>query len=619
MQLGASFSTAFKVAHDLVAVGMIAVTMAIIGVMVNTGGEKVPLYLTSTFLTTYSSDNPALAWSPPTDPFEPARVANTFYSCLKTAGVGASDKLNCTDSDFGAYRDCLQKRTTSTAYISQRLLDGIDNVKKMTDNSNIVQNMLNNLPLVLMNTDGLVPLDTIRSQIDLMYVYLDNIDSSYSRAFKNSIIDFDKSWGINGCLANAEARAGSLDPLLPVYHDLWECASRVLPTTEAEALAFRQCVPLSAWPALDEIQTSYSAYFLGSYNRIFVLLIAAWIATSFVVFTLWLGDSPANAYGKPTNWLARSGLVLSAFCTLWNALGVVLVLIYGFGTEGKPDGFPMTLQTVLLTFVLTVLATGYFARDFWEQASTHGTYAQIAPSPDTVQTSSVNQGFNAAGIYKGVRHLPLRSMQGYARVNNAEKEKDRNLTDDQYTPLLASAWSDVWILVDGLLLLAFLGTTHDVVTAEAGRVFLAVTYAAAAHSALVRFVQEAHMDSSASFKKPAGIDRYELRVVCVICNLVAVFFASVAWALIFNRYGYASALMVFVATTSILPVVGWLILTLCIEFMGGEVVDFYSTFQFVFLLQTLLRWVFVIVAISMATADADAAAALQKAIFMLEF
>lgn len=606
---------------------MLAVTMAVIGVMVNTNGEKVPLYLTSTFFTSYSSDNPALTWSPPTDPFEPARVAQTFYTCLKTAGVGASDKLNCSVSEVGAYRACLQKRTTSTAYIIRRLQDGIDNVKKMTNDTAIVQNMLNNLPLALTDSNGLVSLDTMRSQIDLMYVYLDNIDSAYSHAFQRTLMDFDKSWGIDGCLADAEARAGSMDPLLPVYHDLWQCASRVLPTTEAEALAFRQCVPLSAWPTLDEIQTSYSAHFLGSYNRIFVLLIAAWIATSFVVFTFWLGDSPVNGYGKPTHVLARAGIFLSGFCFLWNAIGVVLVIVYGFSTSGGPNGFPMTLQTVLLTFVLTVLATGYFARDFWEQMSTfdsHGN-SKATPSSDSVTSSVVYQVSNTNRAYQaGVRQLPLRSMQGYARVpkpldNKVSEAKTENeVSDDEYTPLLASAWSDVWLLVDGLLLLAFLGTTHDVVTAEAGRMFLTITYAAAANSALVRFVQQAYMDTAYSFNKPGGIDRYELRVVCVICNLVAVFFASVAWAIIFNRYGYASTLLGYVSTTSILPVVGWFILTIVIEFMGGEVVDFYSTFQVIFLLQTLLRWVFVIVAISMATADADASMSLQNIMTILD-
>ena len=475
-----------------------------------------------------------------------------------------------------------------------------------------IQSMFTNLPVPITSP---LALNTLLAKKGLIYTYLDNIDTAYSRAFKQTFVDFESAWGIQACLVNAEARAGGLDPLTSVYHDLWECASRVLPTTMDQAFAFHQCVPLSAWPALDEVQTPYSLLFLGSYNRIFLLLIAAWITTSFAVFTFWAGESPSDAYGKPTALLARSGVVFSGFCALWNGIGVVLVLVYGFTNTSKPNGLPMTLQTVVVTGALTLLATGYFIRDFWEQCSFRGN-GNVAQAPDDPQASLLPAATPASSgrfFRAGGRQLPIKSMQGYARVVTSG---GKNLTDEEYTPLVASSWSDAWLFVDGLFLLAFMGYSNDVVTAEAGRIFLTVTYAAAGHSALIRFMQEAYLEPlGETFKK--SVDRYELRVVSIICSWIVLAFAIVAWSLAIPRYP-SGIIPGFVSMSSILPVLAWLILTLVVEIQATPHVILYDTTQIVFLVQVLIRAIFIFIGVTMATADADGNTALQNALAALE-
>ena len=603
-----------KYTHDFVTLVLLAFTLTVLGVTLSTDKAKMPLSLTNTFYTTYYTNYPALTWSQPTDPVDNTRITDTFYNCLHVAGVGTDPATNCADLTGSNYVACLKTQTTAASYLNKRVQDFITRVSKQS--GNYTQVILNFPAFPLL--DGSTQPADVQIQFGLINTYLADLDTPFSREMQKVMRDFSHWQGIAGCIDHLDATAGILSPITSIYDHLWQCASEVLPTTKDQAFAFQQCVPLSAWPALDELQSVYSSQFLGSYNGLFVLIVVAWIVTSFAVFTLWLGDSRSNAFGKPRELLGRTGIMHAGFCFIWNAVGGgVLFLVTSFQSADKQHGLPMTLQTVLLTGLIVILASGYFAQDFWEQlfmiSSPNAGYV-LLPAASQQPAPTAQKG--AAGF--AFRRKGLVPLAGYARISSSKDP----LTEEQTAPLVVFPWSDVWLLTDAALLVVVMGTSPDVVTAEVGRVFLAATYTAAAHSAFVRLFYEAHYsDAAGSGKTATAADQGDKRGICIMLfftHMAIVSFAGVTWWLLFQRYVASRLVIGFVVTASIIPTFFWLLLSVLVENGVWSWLSITTAAQLVFIYNAVVRAVFFLVVLFAATATADTNTTLQRLIAALE-
>lgn len=604
MKSPSTFSYVMKIIHDLTTVTLVAIAIALLAVGFGTDSAKMPLYLTQTFHTTYYTHHPSLTWSQPTDPANDQRVASTFFNCLRVVGVGADSSTKCGDVSDADYPTCLHNKTTSAAYIKKRLDDDLLKASKRAEAAHVtaVNAKLPALPQFTSATTMLA----VQNQLSLIDTYLKGIDTPYAREARKIYMRYSHWQGIQGCVDPTESNGNTMSSIASTYDELWKCASEVLPTTDDQAFAFQQCVPLSAWPAQDELQTVYSEHFLGSYNHLFLTMVGAWVITSFAVYTIWLGESKSSAIGRPLEYFGRTGVAFAALCAIWNAAGgIILVAATTYLGGGKQNGFPMTIQTVLITGAVTIAATGYFLRDFWEQW-----FHMESDAP----------------AYNRMRHSAARSrtlvpMAGYARIPKSSAP----LSDDQMAPWVIFPWSDGWLLTDGLLLLAIMGTSSDVVTADAGRVFLAATYTAAAQSAFIRLFYEGHysetaamLDSQAiSARNGKEIDQRGVRVMIFIVQMAILWFGVSNWWLLFQRYG-VGFITAFAALSSLLPILVWFILSVLVENQMATSLSLTTLGQVSFVYNAVVRLIFIIVLMATATANADPNSTLSSYIHALE-
>ena len=621
---------ALKFTHDLVVTLLLAGTITLMTLTLTAPPDKMALHLTSTFLSTYYTDDPATTWVPPLDPLTPDQIADTYYTCLHRATVGFSPALSCALDDPDAYRTCIVAKTSSQGYRSHIIALGVEDIIKDVQGDPKVTSLAayNSLMQALSSPSQL--LSASASLLDQ--------DTVYSRSLHALLERASNVRGIGGCLARVDQDPSAPRGVASLYSDLWDCTAGVLHTDAAQAAAFQQCVPLSSWPALDVMQTPYSTALMGSYNKAFVLLVGMWLLTSFGVYTAWLGvETPPNLRGKPASHFARCGMALTVFCLLWNGLGaVVMVLVKAFGSPLSAGGFPMTVQTVFVTGIAALLGAGYFLRELWEQSSpvyaqtptgteTPAGYAPLPVAPSAASRASFMHAPYAAS--------PIRQLAGFVRSPQTTVAKP--LCDMQYAPLLVPAWSDGWLICDGLFLMGIVGTSNDVVTADLVRCFLLVVYAAAVHSAFVRLFYESYVndvpqDDPAYAQiytanksreergaKASDKSRRGLRIMTLVANLAVFLFAVPFWGLIFWRYANSALICSYVVFASIVPAVVWFIYNICVDF-DLLTASLAAAAQMGFIYSALVRSVFVLIVAATATADADANARLARMLALLE-
>ena len=585
-----------KIIHDIVALVLFIFALVMLGVSLGATKESdMPLFLTYTFHTTYYPKHPALTWSQGTHPADNKQVATTFFNCLRVAGVGLEKPVSCGGLTDAKYEFCLHNRTTTMEYINLRIKSSVDELTKTASSPTDAKALLNSLPALLTANNNE---DAFNIRLGLIDSFLADIDTPLSRKVRHIYHRARHYRGIQGCIDQADANGDYMSPLESKYDELWKCASEVLPTTQAQAFRYQQCVPLSAWPAQDELQTVYSEQFLGSYNHIHFAIISLWILASFGVYTFWFGDSKSSEIGRPLDYFGRTGLFFAGLCTIWNGVGALIFIVsLGFREATAPGqrGFPFTIQNLLITAAVTIAGTGYFLMDCWEQLFHMNRDAPMMP-PQIMRRQVTVRGKNM---------VPL---GGYARISNSASALD----DSETAPWVVFPWSDVWLLTDGLLLLAIVGTSADVVTADVGRLFLSATYAAAAQSAFIRLFYEGYYNNSEAKSKTG------LRVMIFLVQIAILWFSVINWWLIFQRYGNVGLIVAFPLLTSLLPMLGWFIYSIAVEWGLWLSVSITQVAQVCFLINALFRLIFFIIILSMATVNSDPNAKLKYFLNLME-
>jgi hypothetical protein len=623
-----------KVLHDVVALFAIAATLFLLGFAMTASSDNNPLFLTNTFLSTYYSDVPAVTFSPAGDPYTPDQIAETYYNCLFEAQVGVNSVTGCKGDNLANYKTCLITATSSDAYrrgkMAQSVFDVLGAYQGETWNVSALPSLLTTSNVTQLGLD----LGTPEKLAQLMDA-LSKLDSVISRDIIAAIARVMGTIGIPGCLRQVDNTPGILHDITPVYDALWSCTAGLIRTEASNRHAFDQCIPQTAWPALDVMQTPYSATFLGSYNRHFMLIVGMWLMCSFTVYSMWLKvESMSSENGKPASLFGRAGKFLVVFCVVWNVAAVIMVLVRGFADPANANYFPMTIQTLMITLLFSIKGVLYFGREAWEMfyysgkafqgaanSTTPGVTAEIGTVTATPQKSRyVTYRQCAPGVNS--------NLGAFMRVPGAYTEYP--LETEQYTPILVPAWSDCWVICDGLLFLGVVGTSTDVVTADVVLCFIYVIAAAVAHSSFIRLLDQGYINevpatdsykdiykdnkfrsvpyselsSSADFKKE-DLARQGLRVMAMVSDIATLLFSLIYWYLTFSRYSSNATILSYVILTSVLPTVAWLIFNLLLDF---EYIYNYLIYpaQYIFIYNVLIRSIFAFVIVSTLTTDAKA-------------
>ena len=616
--------------HNVAAVLILVATIVLMAITMGSSSTQNSLYLTTTYLAAFYTDTPPLAWAPAGDPYHPQRVADTFYDCLYQAQVGFGGDTGCGGLGRDDYDNCINGITASPVYGQKRTIAAIR--EALVDYSGDGWN-ISALPSALTTPN------TTQMAIDLsapatraaLVVTLTTAPSLLTLRLAN-ILNYAPTLqlGVVGCLSAASQAPGILHDIGPVYDSLWQCASTIVKTTSDSKEAYDQCIPLSAWPTLDVMQTPYSSTFLGCYNRHFVLVIGGWLLTSFAVYTFWLNmDGGSTSTGKPAHYLSRNGVVLASFCFAWNGLGaLIMVLARSFGDQGAFKNFPMSVQTVLVTWVFSLLATFYFAREVWEHFA-YGAAAAEGPADSARPEAASDIVFGQANASAATVSSST-ATYGVSRVNGGRRYTNLSYfmrlpqpaapdpaLDDPYTPLLSLTWSDSWVFCDALLLLGVVGTSPDVVTADVVRVFLVTLYGNAIHTAFVRLLYEGYVNDApgndfrsrpyAEVKDSDGKYRQGIRVMAMVADFATLLFMIGGSYLLYGRYMGSSSILIvqYVSVCINVPYVLWLVYNLLVD---AELVEpLLAEFsQVMFIVNLITRASFLLAIAVQANKDADA-------------
>lgn len=608
MEYARTMDMTSKVIHNVFTILAVISTIVLLSYSLSASSTDNGVFLTNTFLSTYYSDTPAVTYTPAGDPYTDSQVKDTFYSCLYEAQVGMNDELKCTDESVEKYTTCINEGTTNSEKRALRIANAIIHVlstyKGDTWNLTALPSDITSMNLEIMKntTSNSVTLNAVLVKLEKMQTTIaDDVYKAINEAQSMSN-------GIVGCLATVNTAPPIMHDIVPVYDELWKCTSAIVKVDVANRRAFDLCIPQSAWPPLDVMQTPYSTTFLGSYNKYFFLTIGMWLMCSFAVFSLWINmDGKPTANGKPQEWFARAGKFFTLFSALWNAGAIVLVIVRSFDDPSKANSFPMSIQTVFITLFFTVFATIYFVKELWE-IFFYGSMGQ-APSGSTAQaelgfTGSVPSGSEGTGErdmrtrfrYRTNRTRVAPRIGAYMRVSN----QDIEIETADYTPILVPAWSDCWILVDGLIFLGIIGTSRDVVTVDIVISFLAILASCVAGSSLVRLLDQGCINNvSDNDKAKLGV-----RVMAINANIAALMFSLMYWYLVFSRYTGSALIISFVVVSSVVPCLYWLIISLLLEFNGLQ--SLVQPAQIAFSYNILIRSVFVLVLVASFKADSDA-------------
>lgn len=577
--------------HFIALLFALGVTITTMIMVVASDDQHTPFHITNTFLSKYDSESPLNTYIPVSEPPTPTEIQTTFYTCLMQAEVAVDSKYNCKKDDMYTYKACVDGLINPTFRV-QRMVASIKQILGEYDGKSIE---VIQLPSWLTSIDlSSTLISTLTNETTRYALKQQLATQSTSLAIRvlEAIETSETVVGIPSCFD--QTRAKFLTEYSPSYDvgttfdSLWKCASDVIIVEPIHKHAYEKCIPLSAWPARDVMQTPYSDTLLGSYNKYFILWIGMWLLTSFAVYTSPGMPSPTTENGKPKLFTARAGKGLVTFGFVWNLAAIVIVLIRSFTKADSFQDAPMSIQTVYLTLFFTITASIYFGREVYELFF-------LSDRPPEFKFKGTSTRVSAAmGQLK--RNNRGRTYQGIAAFMEPASPNNE-VSDEEYSPLVAPVWNDAWFFTDALLFLAVAGTSYDVVTVDIVASVFCILCAALCNSALVRLLYEGYVKSSARVQ---GMEDslFVIRVMAVIATVSALFFSLVMFILVAMRFG-SKLITFYSAFTSLVPQVVWLIVVLAME-MGQvkTLKGFFWTTSSLFCVSVFIRAVFVVVLLS---------------------
>lgn len=580
----------FNGLHLISLVFILAMTIVIMSLVVPAEEAKNVFHAENTILSKYDSDSVVNTYIPVSKPPTEDDVSLNFYSCMQKAEVAVDNVYNCPAEDVQAYRNCLARFTDPSSKV-RRMIALIRILLGEYNSGDSTSTEFQNLPSWLTSVDVTTLNATLTNNVARLA--LKQQLSAQATPLSVQVLDIiTKSETVLGLQSCTNTVAQQLLTEYSLAYDLstafdrmWKCASDIVITNPIQKRAFDRCIPLSAWPAKDVVQTAYTDTLLGSYNKYFVAWIGAWLLTSFAVYTAPGWHSKSTVNGKPEGYLARAGKGMVVFGFLWNLGAIVIVLVRGFMPASNFNNAPMSIQTVFLTLFFTISASIYFGREVYElyflsKGKTPSIFPKI--TRDGTSTRYINgQKFHAISAFM----VPPSDL-------------NMELPDERFTPLVTPVWNDAFVFVDVLLFLAMAGTTIDTVTIDLTINVLCILGAALTNSALVRLLYEGYINVSKSApsrgESSPQLPIFVLRVMSVSAGIMGLLFALIVVILVGMRF-QATTLTWYVSFSLLFPQVLWLVYWIILELYNGNTLKhFFRTLSALFSYNVIIRGVFLI-------------------------
>lgn len=544
----------FMGAHYVALLFSLVISIVVMSFILAADGEHSRFHITNTYLSQYDSDSPLITYIPVSEPYTKDQVKDTFYTCLMTAEVATDDVYKCKKGDLSAYTTCINGLVTIPLRV-KRMLASIKGILGDYEGDSVEVSQLPNW-LTSVGTptqlESVLTSDTSRFALKQQL----NLQSTpLSIRILEAIKSAEDMGGIPACL-NTLSRTTLVEysqayDLSTAFDTLWKCTSDVIVVEPIQKRAYEKCIPLSAWPAKDIMQTPYTDTLFGSYNKYFLAWIGAWLMCSFAVYTAPGWPSKPSLNGKPEHFFARAGKFLVIFGFIWNLAAVIIVLVRSFSPADSWKDAPMSIQTVLWTLLFTITASLYFGREIYELF-----FLSEGKSPQIFKGMFTS----TSAVYQQQRYSTGKRYRALSAFMTVPEAPLTEVSDEQYTPLVAPVWNDAWFFVDALLFLAFAGISYDVVTVDIVISVFCILAAALSNSALVRLLYEGYMNGGASNDNSIFV----VRVMAMIATIMGIILSLVVIILIGMRFK-AGMLTFYTAATTLVPQVFWLVMALCLD------------------------------------------------------
>ena len=575
----------FNGLHLISLVFILTMTIVIMALVIPAEEAKATFHAENTILSKYDSDSVVNTYIPVSKPPTEDDVSLNFYACLLEAEVAVDNVYNCPTGDVQAYKTCLA-RFTDTASRIRRMIALIRNLLGEYNSGDSTSPEFLNLPNWLTSVDTVTLNSTLFSNVARLALkqQLAAQSTPLSIRILDIITKSESMTGLQTCtdsVASSQLTEYSLAyDLSTAFDRMWKCASDIVITNPIQKRAFDRCIPLSAWPAKDVVQTAYSDTLFGSYNKYFFAWIGAWLLTSFAVYTAPGWHSKSTINGKPAGYLSRAGKGMVVFGFLWNLGAIITVLIRGFMPASNFNNAPMSIQTVFLTLFFTISASIYFGREVYELFFL-----------SKGKTPSIFPKFTREGT--STRYINGHKFHSISAFMTPPSNLDAELPDERFTPLVTPVWNDAFVFVDVLLFLAIAGTTNDTVTVDLTINVLCILAAALTNSALVRLLYEGYITQPAA-SSTSKLPTFVLRVMSVSAGIMGLIFALIVVILVGMRF-QATTLTWYVAFSLLFPQVLWLVYWVVLEMYNGNTLKhFFRTLSALFSYNVIIRGVFLI-------------------------
>jgi hypothetical protein len=534
----------------------LVVTILCMSFITSADDSKTPYHITNTFLSTFDSKSTLNTYIPLSKPLTREVVNSTFYTCLMNAEVAIDNIYKCKADNLDLYSTCINNLVT-TNYKVVRMLRAIKTILGEYEGE---ANDVAQLPSWLTSVDTPATLESVLTADNSRYALkkqLELVGTPLSVIILNAIVTAESLNGIPSCFAAVSTVSlkeySTTYDLSTAFDSLWKCTTDVILVSEIQKRAYDKCIPLSAWPARDVMQTAYTDTMLGSYNKYFILWIAMWLMSSFVVYTSPGYPSPATPNGKPKLNFARAGKIFVTFGFVWNLAAILIVVIRTFVPASSFKDAPMSVQTALTTLFFTISASIYFGREVYELFF-------LSSEPPEFKYKGTSTKASSTLLRK--RNVGGRVYQGIAAFMDPPSYNE-DVPDEEYLPLVAPVWNDSWFFVDGLLFLTVAGMSYDVVTVDIVVCVFCILATALCNSALVRLLYEGYINRTSSQNVNESV--FVIRVMSVIASVSGLFFSIIAMILVAMRFT-TETISFYVAFTLLVPQVVWVSTVVIMEF-----------------------------------------------------
>lgn len=598
----------FLMAFHFVALAFaLILTLVTMFTIVASDENKTAFHITNTFLSKYDSDSPLNTYIPLNEPPTLNVVNDTFYTCLMNAEVAVNDVYKCKKDTLDGYRTCVNGLVTP-AFRVKRMMESITKILGDFDGEPIE---VTQLPTWLTSADTATTLSTWLTSDQTRHALKQELaaqTTGLATHILDAITTVERMTGIPTCIASVSTSllteySASYD-ISTAFDSMWKCTSDVILVEPIHKRSYDKCIPLSAWPAKDIMQTAYTDTLLGSYNKYFFLWIGLWLLTSFAVYTSPGWPSASTENGKPKHYLARAGKAFVTFGFVWNLAAILIVVVRTFNSADSFKDTPMSVQTALVTLFFTIAASIYFGREVYELFFLADRPPDFKFKGTSTRVSSAfhQKRLSAGRMYHGIAAFMAPGSASYQEV-----------PDEEYAPLVAPVWNDAWFFVDGLFFLTVVGMSYDTVTVDIVVSVFCILAAALCNSALVRLLYEGYINPNNVGRPPMSPQTVQalqesafiIRVMAVVSMIAGLIFSLIVMILVAMRFR-SNVVSFYVACTSLAPQVFWLIVVFLMEYRAvSSASGFFTTTSSFFAVSVIVRLAFLCWVLSYLNYDYD--------------